>query len=62
MELNVLKTKEMITDFRRKKTQVCPISINGVIVGQVLDSWEQQILTISIGVKMQYASQKLRYH
>ena len=36
LELNILKTKEMIIDFSRKKTQVCPPSINGVIVGQVL--------------------------
>jgi len=35
LKFNVLKTQEMIIDFRRKKTLVCPLSVNGVIVGQV---------------------------
>ena len=34
-QLNVSKTKEMIVDFRRKKTSVRSLSLNGVAVEQV---------------------------
>ena len=35
LELNVSKTKEMIVDFRRKKTPIRPLSLNGVEVEEV---------------------------
>ena len=35
LELNMSKTKEMIVDFRRKKTPIRPHSLNGVEVEQV---------------------------
>ena len=35
LELNVSKTKEMIVDFRRKKTPIRPLSPNGVEFEQV---------------------------
>ena len=35
LELNVSKTEEMIVDFRRKKTPIRPLSLNGVEVKQV---------------------------
>ena len=35
LKLNVSKTKEMIVDFRRKKTLIRPLSLNGVEVEQV---------------------------
>ena len=35
LKLNVSKTKEMIVDFRKKKTPIHPLSINGVEVEQV---------------------------
>ena len=35
LELNVSKTKEIIIDFRRNKTPVTPLSINGELVEQV---------------------------
>ena len=35
LELNVSKSKEMIVDFRRKKTPIRPLSLNGVEIEQV---------------------------
>ena len=35
LELNVSKTKEIVVDFRRKKTPIRPLSLNGVEVEQV---------------------------
>ena len=41
LELNTSKTKEMIIDFRKKKTPVNPLYINGSLIEQltVLSSW-----------------------
>ena len=38
LELNVSKTKEVIVDFRRKKTHIRPLSLYGVEVEQVESS------------------------
>ena len=35
LELNTSKTKEMIVDFRKKKTSVNPLHISGSIIGTV---------------------------
>jgi hypothetical protein len=35
LSLNVIKTKEMIVDYRKKRTELAPILINGAEVGHV---------------------------
>ena len=52
LELNVLMKKRII-DFQRKKTEINPLSINGMIIVKLnlADTWEQQCQTISVGCK-----------
>ena len=35
LSLNVIKTKEMIVDYRKKRTELAPIVIDGAVVEQV---------------------------
>jgi hypothetical protein len=35
LSLNIIKTKEMIVDYRKRRTEHAPILIDGVIVEQV---------------------------
>ena len=35
LSLNVIKTKEMIVDYRKRRTEHAPIFINGAVVEQV---------------------------
>ena len=52
LELNVSKTKEMVFDFRKKKTPLVPITIAGEVVEEVKIiqiSWYNHLLRPKMG-------------
>jgi hypothetical protein len=49
LSLNVTKTKEMIVDYRKRRTEHTPIPINGAVVEQV-ESFK--FLTVHINNKL----------